>query len=383
MSILKRGKSYTIRFRPFGELINITTSARTKQEVKLLEAAILTACRAGDYRGLDPVAREACVRMFKNQGWEIPPDLAGRESVTKELTLWDSCEIFLNYPTIKDSKSKWRYIYCLTNLVKKIGRNTPVRGLWIPQIRRFMADRLSEGASPATINWERSTLSKLFGVLIELQYVDANPARLVKRLPTKSRERQAYVSYHDAQKIAATGPRWFRHFFWVIYYTGMRRSEAFYLTRSQVDLTGRMIRLGADATKEGHAKRVPLRREAVAVLEEAMRVTSLETDRVFLLQDAEGVRPPSIESVKNPWRRATRALDVEPKPTLHDIRHTWRANARRSKVDPVIAERILGHAGRELDVSERYGLISDEELIEAVDSMTFDHGESRIWGVGT
>jgi hypothetical protein len=51
MSVLKRGNSYCVRFYPFGELINVKTSARTKQEAKRVEATILTACRAGDYRG--------------------------------------------------------------------------------------------------------------------------------------------------------------------------------------------------------------------------------------------------------------------------------------------------------------------------------------------
>ncbi|HTY25604.1 MAG TPA: hypothetical protein VMC85_20920, partial [Desulfomonilaceae bacterium] len=51
-----------------------------------------------------------------------------------------------------------------------------------------------------------------------------------------------------------------------------------------------------------------------------------------------------------------------------------------------IAERILGHADKggyldgDLPVNRRYGEISDEELVRAIDKLTFDHGDSRING---
>ncbi len=68
----------------------------------------------------------------------------------------------------------------------------------------------------------------------------------------------------------------------------------------------------------------------------------------------------------------------EPWLRFHDLRHTWRANARRSGMDRDIAESILGHWLRGRSVNERYGAISDQELIRAVDAMEFDHGETEI-----
>jgi len=47
-------------------------------------------------------------------------------------------------------------------------------------------------------------------------------------------------------------------------------------------------------------------------------------------------------------------------------------------MDPEIRESILGHAGKGKTVSERYGRISDQELVQEVDKMTFDHGPSEI-----
>ena len=47
-------------------------------------------------------------------------------------------------------------------------------------------------------------------------------------------------------------------------------------------------------------------------------------------------------------------------------------------MDPQIAESIMGHWYKERTVNERYVRISDEELIQAIDAITFDHGPTEI-----
>lgn len=116
-----------------------------------------------------------------------------------------------------------------------------------------------------------------------------------------------------------------------------------------------------------------------AIPETAMSLPVIGTDRVILLVDRKGARPPLLEALKNPWERALEKLEwPEPRPRFHDLRHTWRANARRSGVSDAIAEAIMGHANRNRPVNQRYGWESDEELVKAVDMMTFEHGETKI-----
>ena len=380
MSVLKRGKIYYLRIRPFGELINVRTSATSKSEARQLEMGVLTACRSGDYRALIPESREVCVRMFRNQGWELPLDLAPQEPVRIELTLWKAMELFLNYPGIKDSPAKERYIYALSHFVEKWGKDRPIKSVWIPDIRQYQMERMAEGAAPATVNKEKGVLSRLFQVLIELQQVELNPIRMVKRLSEKAGERQAYLSLADVSLVADKCPLWYRPLVWTADYTGMRRGEIVDLTRRQVNLSRRMIYLGPEATKERSWKRVPLHSHLAPILEECMKVSSLSTDKLFLLQDEKGIRAPTLEGVKNPWPRACEALEMEqPWPRFHDLRHTWKTNARRSGMDPEIREAILGHWSKQRSVGERYGRISEQELLHAIDQMTFDHGGTEIW----
>jgi len=405
MSVKKRGDNYTITFRPFNErLVSVSTGLRDRHEAIRVEQAILVACRANDYRALDPVSREVCVRMFRNQKWEAPADLGGVEQQPKELlTFWKACELFLSYPEVKSKPNRLteRYRMCLFHLVNFFGKDRPAESIRVPDIKMFMVERLNQGASPSTVNWEKSTLSRLFTVLVELELVGVNPVRMVKNLSQKSEERQVYLSFETVSQIAALCPEWFRRIIWASYYTGMRRGELLGLTRKQGNLSRRTISLGPQDTKEGHWKRVPIHRDLAPILEEGMKVSSLGSDKVFLLQDPKGIRPVELEASKNPWNRACEALLVEAKrkyeelqteqarkemerlakpwPRFHDLRATWKVNARRSGVSEELQRAIMGHADRGRSVHDRYGYISDQELLEAIDRLTVKNGETKIF----
>ncbi len=362
MSLKKRGKGWTLRFRPFGVLDRVQIPVTTKLEAQQVKAELIKACRFGDFSGISPVGRELAVRLYQKNEAQLPPGVVVEKEVNGELTMWDAVQLFLNYPTVKEVKTKQRYIYCLDHLVRYFGKDCLVKDIWAPEIRGYQESRRSEGAAPTTINWETSTLRRLFGVLIEMRAVKQNPVSSVSQLPTKGCERKVYLSFHHISKIAELAPKWFSAIIWTAYYSGMRKNEILGLTRRNVDLAGRMIYLTPAETEEGDCKRVPIHEELVSILWESMKVAALGSDRVFLINDRHGARPPSDESLKNPWRKACKKLGLDdPRPRFHDVRHTWRANARRSKVDWVIAERIMGHSVKKLTVNETYGDISGED----------------------
>jgi hypothetical protein len=62
---------------------------------------------------------------------------------------------------------------------------------------------------------------------------------------------------------------------------------------------------------------------------------------------------------------------------MRDLRHTWKTNARRSGMDPTTRNLIVGHS-TERSVADRYIRVSDEELLRAVDNMSFDHGWTEL-----
>jgi integrase len=385
VAVVQRKGSWYAYFKPFGEKkIGLKLDVSSKAEGQMIEMLLMRACKTGKYEILDQALREVCVRMFENQQWELPADLGGItvqvQAPKEELTLWKACELFMKYPETRAKKARALASYegSMVHLVRLFGKEVPLKALWVPELKQYQVERLSEGAAPSTVNTEVSCLSRIFAVMVEMRFLDVNPCRLTKRLSTKSNEREVYLSLDLVRSIADACPEWYRRFMWTAFYTGMRRGELLGLTRKQVNLGTRIISLRPEDTKEGKAKRVPIHRELRLVLEEAMSIPYLRSDRVFLVQDQKGIRPPGVDTVDNPWARACKILGLDPHPRFHDLRHTWRTNARRSGVDYQIAESIMGHWHRAKSVNDRYGRISDEELIVAIDRMTFDHGQTEI-----
>lgn len=376
MSITRRGKVFYIRIRPFGpELITVRTPAETKTEATRIERAVLTACQSGDYRALDPVSRSVCLSMFRNRSLEIPEDLAGKETPKEELTLWRATEVFLNYPDVRNSPTRERYFSSLEHLVRKFGKAKPIKSLWVPDLRLYQADRLAEGVQPATVNKELGVLSRMFRVLVELQILDVNPCRLVRKLSEKTGERQIYISCGDFGRILEHLDLWFVPIAQVAYYSGMRQGEVVGLTRRQVNLKKRLIYLGPRDVKESHWKRVPVHRDLVPILEETLKVQALGVDHVFLRDG----KPITRNDLRRAWDGKVQKVGLRPAPHFHDLRHVWMTNARRSGVDWEIRQAIVGHWAKTRAVTERYGRISDEELVRAIDQWSPDHGESEIW----
>jgi integrase len=296
------------------------------------------------------------------------------DEVKAELTLWDAVTLFLKHPEVKDSSVRERHEQGLAHLVEKWGKDFPVKQIWIPQIKQFQIERLSEGAAASTLNKEKAALSKVFQVLIEARFVDINPARLVKNLSEKAGQRQVYIGLQDFRGVLEHIPSWFRPVVQAAFYTGMRRGEIQKLKRQQVRLSQRMILIGPEHTKEGNWKRVPIHRQLLPVLEDVMKVRLLGRDEVFLVDGA----PIAKGTGRRAWEKSVAAIELDPLPHFHDLRHTWKTNARRSGMDPEIRESIMGHWFKEKSVTERYGRIGDQELIQAIDRMTFDHGPSEI-----
>ena len=370
MAVKKRGEVWYAYADPFktGKQVGLRLDARNKTEARQIESMILRACRTGEYQALDSTSREACARLFKNRAWELPDALKppAMNCPAEELTLWRASELFLKYPDVRESATRWRHEITLNHLAEHFGEDRPVKTIKVPELRAYQMERLRKGVSPGTVNREMETVSRLFRVLNELEFMETNPARYVRRLSIRSGERRVYLSRETIQAIADKCPEWYRPILWTGYYTGMRRGEILGMTRKRVSLTKRLIYLAPEDVKEHDWKRVPIHRELVPILEELFKGPALISGRVFPLQDDEGgIRELGLRAFRNPWPRACEALSKEEKrqkvkepkwgqpwPRFNDLRHTWRANARRSGVDPQIAETILGHWFRGKTINE-------------------------------
>ena len=373
MSVTRRGRAYHIRFRPFGgDVIGLATDAKNKLEAQGMERDILLACRSGDYSTLTPKAREACLRMFKNQSWPLPASLTLEKE--EDLTLWRATEIFLKDPEIRESRTKSRYLQCLHHIIEYFGKEALLNSLWLPEFKQYRITKQREGLSNGTVNWQITTLSKMFTILEQHRLVQQNPIRLLKKLSTKESQRHVYLSWQDISRIVEEAPDWFGSIIWTSYYSGMRKGEILGLTWDCIDLKQRIIFLGVEKTKERAKKKVPIHLNLMSILR-GLKVRGIGNHDVFTIAG----NPLGKDSTKRAWDRTVKRLGFDTKPNFHDLRHTFKTNCRRSKIDAEIRERILGHSSKELGVRDRYGVVSNQELVEEIDRLSFDHGQTEIW----
>ncbi|MDA8406388.1 MAG: tyrosine-type recombinase/integrase [Deltaproteobacteria bacterium] len=235
--------------------------------------------------------------------------------------------------------------------------------------------RHNQGIKPSTVNREMSFLSVIFGVLTDHRLVEANPYRLSPRLSEKSGLRSAYIGYNDIVRITDQCPDWYADIVWTSCLTGMRRSEITNLRWRGVNLRKRIITLHATEVKESRHKRIPIHMDLMPMFERLGKIRDLSDDSVFKVNG----HKIDVQSCKRPGDRALDKLQFpKPRPRFHDLRHTWLINARVSKTDHEIRQAILGHSDRMLPVSERYGRISDDELVGAIDMLVTNNGETEI-----
>jgi integrase len=104
-------------------------------------------------------------------------------------------------------------------------------------------------------------------------------------------------------------------------------------------------------------------------------------ERVFLNDEGS---PPHEDSLTGAWRKAVKAIGIDPRPTVHDLRHCRQTNAMRSGVHPAIADMILGHGDKKKSLQSLYLTISDQDLVDAIGRMKFngeEGGNGEVFGM--
>jgi len=379
-----RNNLWYIRFWLDKAEVFMSTKATAKKQAQSIEHAVKNALRIGNFAYLDDECREVCIRYFRNRKLKVPPALLTdplgapiQSEIEEELTLDRAAEMCFNDPDVqrKSALYRQRFKQCNVHLLEKLHPDTPVRSISVRDVKQYCKDREDEGASASTINKEKAILSKIFRHLIENDLLDKNPASYVKAFNESLSRRRVYISREDFVRIVDALPDWYRPLAWTAYYTGMRQGEIRNLTRNQVDLEHRMIRLTPADTKERRWKSVPIHHGLAPILKEVMsggRVVGMAN--VFLLDG----KPIPRTRLRRSWEAAAKRAEY-PNLHFHDIRHTFKVNCRASGVDEEIRRYVMGHANRAGSVHENYGILGDEELVRAIDKVTFDHGHTDIW----
>jgi integrase len=270
MDVKKKDKFCYVRYRQ-GDGVEFSASTRTqsKRVAVGIAGAIDRAVRTRDYTSLDPEAREVATRLFKDKLDDYLPGLRKVDNDQRGMSLWEAMQYCLTYPevTAKGQEYRDRLKGSFCHLALKLGKDKNIQSVGIRDLEQYTSERLEEDAAPGTINKELTAYSKMCSILVKNDFLDRNIVREIHKLSEKENLRQVHVAHVDFAKVIAHLPEWYAPMALTAYYTGMRQGEIRNLTRSQLHLDRRVIKLGPRATKERNHKRVPIHKDLMPVLE--------------------------------------------------------------------------------------------------------------------
>lgn len=226
-----------------------------------------------------------------------------------------------------------------------------------------------------TVRIELALLGHLFTIALKewglgLTY---NPVQSIRRpAPGPGRDRRLFPA-EEKRLLRAADAHSNPMLGWIVRLaleTGMRSSEITGLTRPQVDLNRRVIRL--QQTKNGSSRTVPLTHEATRVLREALGnpIRPIDTDLVFFGEPGrtDGKRHPYQF---NPMWRKIKLASGLPDLHFHDLRHEAVSRLVEAGLSDQEVAAISGH--KSMQMLKRYTHLRAEDLVGRLDTISRSH----------
>lgn len=219
------------------------------------------------------------------------------------------------------------------------------------QIEAFIAARLKEGISKATINRQRAALSVFFNWTIRAGLsLPPNPIAAVRKF-RENVGRTRYMTPAEVDRLLIAAAPHLKPIIAVAVHTGGRLSEVLALRWEDCDLEAGVITYRRENTKSSRTRIVPLSPALHGILSALRKGKPHEL--LFLYNE----RP--IRSVRTAFAQACKKAGLEGV-TMHVCRHTFASLATMAGLDPRRLQKYLGHSS--LALTERYSHLSPEYL---------------------
>lgn len=240
---------------------------------------------------------------------------------------------------------------------------------------RLRRDGSKAKGGPNEANRALALVSKLYNWAIKEGYVPigtANPAKGIKKFPEKKRAR--WVQRHEMpwvlDALDEIDQPYIRTFFWLLLYTGARKSEAFSLQWRDVDFAGREITFRE--TKNGKDHTVPMSEPLAEMLRDLVRV---EGNPYVFVGRNEGTHLVDVRHALCAVQIRAAELAAAAKPsididisdvTFHDVPRTVGAWLAISGYSELLIGRVLNYQSN--SVTAVYARLSDDAVRDAVEA---------------
>jgi integrase/recombinase XerC len=236
-------------------------------------------------------------------------------------------------------------------------------------IRSWVVDMAKEGVTPRSINRKLSALNSFFKHAMKNGALVKNPMKKVvapkvgKRLPS-------YVMEDEMPKVMKiqlpqndyTQSR-DELIMYLLYTTGMRRSELINLRITDINLSRKDLRVIGKGKKE---RIIPISADSISVLKKYIDIRNhhftdkpVEDNFLILAESGRKINPRSVYTVVN---RQLKSANSAEKKSPHVLRHSFATHLLNNGADINAIKEILGHAN--LSATQVYTHNSIERLKE-------------------
>ena len=293
--------------------------------------------------------------------------------------------------------SEARYRQALDQVLPRLPAKQ-VRQLAVSLVLTYREERLAEGISPGTVNYDVGVLHRMLRWAVRHKLIGSNPLDGVKALPhLRPKDGRALDPGEVAALLEASRPHW-RDVWYAYLVTGLRLNELVRLTFDDIDWEARELIVRAHKAKGWRGRRIPIddglwdilkRQEAGRAdrkpsegVSFGRRLRDHFSDRhVFVTRQMTPLRETGIYTAFiASLRRAnipTQTFDAEGQPLehvdVHSLRRTFATELITQGSDPKSVQELLGH--RTLTMTMKlYAKVRPQNKRQAVARLSYGKG---------
>jgi len=284
----------------------------------------------------------------------------------------------------KDCKETFGALADLYEADVKEGKSYRATKFYFPVVRSFFADKLvgeikrsdvlafrkrmedtptkhGQKRGSADVNRHMALLRAILKKAVEMEWIVAHPGARIPKLKENGRVRK--LTLEEAKLLLASCNDRLRSIVFTALETAMRKEEVVGLRWSEI--SGGMIRLPAERTKDNEARNIPV---TPALAKELLRLKTArkvigKAPADFVFQGAGGE---PVKSIEEGWKRARQAAGIEDF-HFHDLRHTAASWLLEAGAPMKLVGDILGHSS--MYMTDKYVHTSDDAKAEAMARM--------------
>ncbi len=211
----------------------------------------------------------------------------------------------------------------------------------------------NEIVKPSTVNRELNSLSKMFSIAVNNNYIEKNPCQGVHKLKVENIKIRYLTSDEEKRLFEAIDDHWIKPIVICALQTGMRKTEILDLTWDCVDFTQKYITVLQ--TKNGKSRQIPISQKLIDALQGQEKIK----EYIFINPITKN-RHGNINDIFPHFLKKAQIKNFR----FHDLRHTAATRMVEKGVDLIVVMDILGHS--DIKTTMRYAHPVPEMKLRAI-----------------